>query len=55
VRPNRQRHGNGVYVDGGYEYNGQWENDKMHGQGNMFYEIKNLTKSHDVFKINSCI
>jgi hypothetical protein len=33
VRPNRQRNGKGVYIDGAYEYNGEWKNDFMHGQG----------------------
>jgi len=39
VRPNRQRHGKGLYIDGGFEYNGEWQNDKMHGQGKIYNKI----------------
>ena len=34
-RPNRQRHGRGLYRDGANEYIGDWKKDRMHGQGNV--------------------
>lgn len=42
MRPNRQRHGKGVYIDGNYQYNGEWKYDKMHGQG-VFLGYKDIT------------
>ena len=43
-RPNRQRHGRGLYRDGANEYIGDWKNDRMHGQGtylpmNLLYAV----------------
>eukprot|EP00967_Tisochrysis_lutea_P006531 scaffold7748_cov33-Tisochrysis_lutea.AAC.1 len=36
----RQRHGHGLYIDGivkGQSYQGEWQNDKMHGRGVFRY------------------
>eukprot|EP00899_Mesostigma_viride_P006223 jgi/Mesvir1/15601/Mv03210-RA.1 len=34
----RIRHGRGTYVEGKYSYQGEWFEDKMHGQGTFKYE-----------------
>jgi hypothetical protein len=32
-RPNRQRNGKGLYIEGDYQYEGDWLDDKIHGTG----------------------
>jgi hypothetical protein len=40
-RPNRQRHGRGLYRDGVNEYIGDWKKDRMHGQGKtLLYAVQ---------------
>ncbi|CAM6040356.1 unnamed protein product [Sphagnum compactum] len=36
-RPNRQRNGKGLYIEGDYQYEGDWLDDKIHGTGCFKY------------------
>lgn len=51
----KQRHGRGIYIDGigeGQTYEGEWDNDMMHGRGtfryasNAMYEVRALSAEH---------
>jgi len=43
-RPNRQRNGKGLYIEGDYQYEGDWLDDKIHGTVaqwcNVFWRVE---------------